>query len=202
MSRDGAGIAVLIALALSLGACEQRSGEGHTVTGADSEPAPSGHAVLVKSTAPDGSGQSTTPEAAKPQNVERVLAFSYLGDTDRPVFPTLVGNSQAAIGHFLSAHSKDPLIPHGLQVVATAEGMAAIANVLKTAEEKLKPAKSKETAQPLLSVSDWSATAERTAQFPALAGLALLRSAAQCLKKSDAKPAGSLDALIILLSRD
>jgi hypothetical protein len=207
MARRGVGIAAMIVFALSLAACEQVRGQEqiHAATGGDASPAPSGKVTAVKSGAPAVSGQPATAEAPKSQDVERVYAFSYLGDMDRPVFPTLIGNSQKAMDHFVVAHAKDPLLPHGLQVVTTADALACIARALKKAEAEAKSNKAanpeRKAAQPLLAISDWSAAAERTARFPAASGLALLRFAEQCLKKSDAKPASSLDALIALLSR-
>jgi hypothetical protein len=207
MSSRGAVIAAIIVFAFSSAACERvRAQEQfHPATGGDANPATGGKVAAVKSGGPAVSGQPATAAAPKSQDLERVYAFSYLGDMDRPVFPTLIGNTQKAMDHFVAAHAKDPLLPHGLQVVTTADALACIARALKKAEAEAKSNQAvnpeRKAAQPLLAVSDWSAVGERTARFPAASGLALLRSAEKCLKKSDAKPGSSLDALIALLSR-
>ena len=199
MLRRGAAAAMMVALALFSTSCESVTSQqqGHQATSGDAGPSPHGKVAVMNNGA--------APEAPKSRQVERVYAFSYLGDMDRPIYPTLIGTSKKVMDNFVAAHSKDPLLPYGLQVFTTAEGLACIGGTLKEAEadsesNTLANPEQKES-HPLLMVSDWSASAVRTTQFPAASGLALLHSTERCLKKSDAKLAGSLDALIALLSQ-
>lgn len=136
------------------------------------------------------------PQTSTAKATERVFAFSYLGAIDRPIFPTIVGNSDVALKDFLAAHPKDELLPKGTKVVLAQEAFGRVASAVKAGESR-----TKDSGEPTLGICDWSPSGERTLKLAAKPGLELLRATDDCLKKANANPSGSLDVLISMLSQ-
>ena len=130
--------------------------------------------------------------APKPMTLDAVLALAYLGITDRPVLPVVIGSSQERIGEFLAAHAADRALANGLHVIAPAGAIARVVDALPTAAQ---------AGEALLSVRIWSGPAEREVRLPRASALTFLRSASALLDEAGAQPSGALNGLTSAVQR-
>jgi hypothetical protein len=121
------------------------------------------------------------------QSADAVISLAYLGISDRPVLPVVIGSSKQRVAAFLAAHPKDKALASGLHVIAAGEAIARALDALPPAAQ---------AGEPLLSIHIWSGPGEEEARLPRAPALTFLRSAAASLDAAGAQPSGALNGLI------
>ncbi len=135
---------------------------------------------------------SETPRdlSRRETGAQLVVCLEYLGETDRPILPFVISDSEASVDAYIRDRAGDRSLAHASVTLTASDGLACIRGSLPALGQQ-------QERSSLLKVRLWTREhGEHCGHLSAPDAAAFLRAARRCLNESSA---GSGDVLNILL---